>query len=200
MGNVLATGGFAAQARMAQFLAGFPQEVTISTCNRQCASGLQALVHVAGAIKAGAYDIGIAAGVESMSTADMMSSVGELNDKVFDVPKAAACLNTMGQTSENVAAKFKISRDKQDALAFESHRKALKVRTAEALKLLRRSVNSVVESLTAMLLHVFCYNRFRTPALSSGRVVPPFFFWLLVRCVALRRRSRTASSRTRSCR
>eukprot|EP00457_Paulinella_chromatophora_P006885 gb/GEZN01006905.1/.p1 GENE.gb/GEZN01006905.1/~~gb/GEZN01006905.1/.p1 ORF type:complete len:405 (-),score=52.18 gb/GEZN01006905.1/:353-1567(-) len=125
VGNVLAPGGFSSQARMAMFLAGFSETTAISTCNRQCSSGLQALAHVAGNIRSGFYDIGIAAGVESMSTSDMMGALGDINPKVFENKLAADCLNTMGQTSENVAAKFGIDRMRQDQMAVESHKRAL---------------------------------------------------------------------------
>jgi acetyl-CoA acyltransferase 1 len=80
---------------MAAFLAGFPESAAIATVNRQCASGLQALVNIAGEIKMGVINIGIAAGVESMSTYDMMGSVGDLNPKVYDHPKAKDCLFSM---------------------------------------------------------------------------------------------------------
>lgn len=126
VGNVLAPGGFATQARMAGFLAGFPETTSVSTCNRQCSSGLQALAHVAGNIRAGFYDIGLACGVESMSTADMMGALGDVNPKVFEDKGASACLNTMGQTSENVASKFGVQRTKQDQMAMESHHRALR--------------------------------------------------------------------------
>jgi len=130
VGNVLAPGGFATQARMAQFLAGFPESVPIATVNRQCSSGLQAFVNVAANIRAGNYDMAIAAGVESMSLSDMMASVGEINEKVFENPLAAQCLNTMGQTSENVVERFKISREKQDEIAVLSNERAIAAQKA----------------------------------------------------------------------
>lgn len=133
-GNVLAPGGFAAQARMAMLLAGFPVEVPINTVNRQCSSGLQAFANVAANIRAGMYDIGIAAGCESMTNNPMGEAMGEINDKVFEHPVAATCLNTMGQTSENVAKKFGISRQTQDQMAVESHAKALKATAAGYFK------------------------------------------------------------------
>jgi len=129
VGNALAPGGFATQARMGMFLAGFPETVPITTVNRQCSSGLQAFANVAAAIRAGYYEIGIAAGVESMSKSDMMGAVGDLNEKVFDNKLASACLNTMGQTSENVAKEFKVSRKVQDEFSVRSHKLA-----AEAIK------------------------------------------------------------------
>jgi len=130
VGNVRAPGGFATQARMAQFLAGFPESVPIATVNRQCSSGLQAFVNVAANIRAGIYDMGIAAGVESMSLSDMMASVGEINEKVFENPLAAQCLNTMGQTSENVVERYKISREKQDEIAVLSNERAIAAQKA----------------------------------------------------------------------
>jgi len=124
VGLVLAPGGGATQARMAMFLAGYPEDVAISTVNRQCSSGLQAVMNIAGAIRSGSIDCGIGAGVESMSMYDMMASVGEINPKCFEVAKAAECLQTMGETSENVAEKYGITRDVQDKFALESQNRA----------------------------------------------------------------------------
>lgn len=67
VGNVLQPGGGAMMARMGEFLAGFPDTVPITSVNRQCSSGLQAVMNVAASIRAGIIDIGIGAGVESMS-------------------------------------------------------------------------------------------------------------------------------------
>jgi acetyl-CoA acyltransferase 1 len=67
VGNVQLGGAYAGPARMAQLRAGFPVDVPIHSLNRQCSSGLQAVVHVANAIKAGMMDVGIGAGVESMT-------------------------------------------------------------------------------------------------------------------------------------
>jgi len=127
VGNVLAPGGFANNARQASFMAGFPVSTSVSTTNRQCSSGLQATSIVASAISSGFYDIGIAAGVESMTTSPMgAGSIGTLNPKIKDYQLARDCLTPMGITSENVAAKYGITRKQQDFLASESHRRALK--------------------------------------------------------------------------
>eukprot|EP01122_Echinamoeba_exundans_P003282 TRINITY_DN13408_c1_g1_i1.p1 TRINITY_DN13408_c1_g1~~TRINITY_DN13408_c1_g1_i1.p1 ORF type:complete len:440 (-),score=144.81 TRINITY_DN13408_c1_g1_i1:93-1412(-) len=126
VGTVLAAGGGATQARMALYLAGFNDSTSVATLNRQCSSGLQAIATVAGLIKTGAIDMGIAAGVESMSTNDMMSAVGALNDRVFQNERAQACLLPMGITSENVAEKFGVSRAVQDEFALQSQLKAAK--------------------------------------------------------------------------
>lgn len=68
VGNVLAPGGGATEFRAAALAAGFPSSTGVHSLNRQCSSGLQACVEIANAIKAGMIDIGIGAGVESMST------------------------------------------------------------------------------------------------------------------------------------
>jgi len=127
VGNVLAPGGFAIQARQASFLAGFPTSTSVTTTNRQCSSGLQATSIVASAINAGFYDIGIAAGCESMTANPMgASGIGTLNPKIRNIANAKNCLTPMGITSENVAEKYGITREQQDYLAAESHRRALK--------------------------------------------------------------------------
>lgn len=126
VGWVLAPGGGATQARMAMFMAGLPYTAALATTNRQCSSGIQAVANIAAAIKNGYIDVGIGAGVESMSFHDMMSSVGEINTKVFDNQNAQNCMMGMGDTSENVAAKYGITREEQDRFAFESQNKAAK--------------------------------------------------------------------------
>ncbi|KAL6068879.1 3-ketoacyl-CoA thiolase B, peroxisomal [Balamuthia mandrillaris] len=126
---VLPKGGQGAtEARIACLLAGIPQEVPVTTVNRQCSSGLQAIANVAAAIKAGFYEIGIAGGVESMSM-NSMGWDGAVNPEALKHDLAKNCYLPMGITSENVAAKYGISREKQDAMAADSHRKA-----AEAIK------------------------------------------------------------------
>ena len=126
VGNVLMPGGGALSARQAMFLGGFPAEVPISTVNRQCSSGLQAVANVASAISANIYDVGIAAGVESMSFHDMMGSAAEYNasDSVMANGDAQKCLIPMGITSENVAELYGLDRAALDQFAVSSHQKA----------------------------------------------------------------------------
>jgi len=112
------------EARIAAFLAGFPYSVPIHIINRQCSSGLQAIAHVAANIRAGFYDIGIAAGVESMSTAKVTWE-GGLNPKIFLDQQAKDCLLPMGITSENVAAQWKVTRQEQDEFSLRSHQRAV---------------------------------------------------------------------------
>lgn len=68
VGTVLAPGGGATEMRAAALVAGFPESTAVRTLNRQCSSGLQACVDVANQIKTGMIEIGVGAGVESMST------------------------------------------------------------------------------------------------------------------------------------
>ncbi|XP_057783604.1 3-ketoacyl-CoA thiolase 2, peroxisomal-like isoform X2 [Salvia miltiorrhiza] len=124
VGSVLAPGSQrASECRMAAFYAGFPETVPVRTVNRQCSSGLQAVADVAAAIKAGFYDIGIGAGLESMTT-NPMAWEGSVNPRVKTMAEAQNCLLPMGITSENVAHRFGVTRQEQDKAAVESHRKA----------------------------------------------------------------------------
>ncbi|KAL3628084.1 3-ketoacyl-CoA thiolase 2, peroxisomal [Castilleja foliolosa] len=124
VGSVLAPGSQrASECRMAAFYAGFPETVPIRTVNRQCSSGLQAVADVASAIKAGFYDIGIGAGLESMTT-NPMAWEGSVNPRVKTMAQAQDCLLPMGITSENVAHRFGVTRQEQDQAAVDSHRKA----------------------------------------------------------------------------
>jgi acetyl-CoA acyltransferase 1 len=67
VGTVLAPGGGATEMRAAALVAGMPETTAVRTLNRQCSSGLQACVDIANAIKTGMIEVGIGAGVESMS-------------------------------------------------------------------------------------------------------------------------------------
>ncbi|XP_030532624.1 3-ketoacyl-CoA thiolase 2, peroxisomal-like [Rhodamnia argentea] len=124
VGTVLAPGSQRGiECRMAAFYAGFPETVPLRTVNRQCSSGLQAVADVAASIKAGFYDIGIGAGLESM-TADQIRVVPKVNPRVHSFAQARDCLLPMGITSENVAQRFGVTRQEQDEAAVESHRRA----------------------------------------------------------------------------
>lgn len=134
VGTVLAPGSQrASECRMAAFYAGFPETVPLRTVNRQCSSGLQAVADVAAAIRAGFYDIGIGAGLESM-TLNPMAWEGSVNPKVKIFEQAQNCLLPMGVTSENVASRFGVSRKEQDQAAVESHRRAAAATAAGKFK------------------------------------------------------------------
>jgi len=126
VGNVSLFGAGATQARMALFLAGYPEKTSVMSVNRQCSSGLQAVASIANAIANGQIQIGLAAGFESMSRSKKPEEMEEINPKVFDNEKARECLFTMGQTSENVAERYGVTREVQDRFALESQQKALK--------------------------------------------------------------------------
>ncbi|KDO43600.1 hypothetical protein CISIN_1g012506mg [Citrus sinensis] len=109
------------------------ETVPVRTVNRQCSSGLQAVADVAAAIKAGFYDIGIGAGLESM-TVNPMAWEGSVNPKVKAFEQAQNCLLPMGVTSENVAHRFGVTRKEQDQAAVDSHRKAAAATAAGKFK------------------------------------------------------------------
>lgn len=124
VGTVLGQGSQRAnECRIGAFLAGIPDTVPLHTLNRQCSSGLQAIASVGAAIKSGQYEIGLACGVESMSGA-VFKWEGSMNPKIFMNPQAKACLLPMGITSENVAARYNVTREEQDKLAVQSHQRA----------------------------------------------------------------------------
>jgi len=124
-------------ARMAVLLAGLPVSVAGVTVNRLCASGLQSIMDASRAIKCGDGEIYIAGGVESMTRAPfVMSKTNEAwsrKAEVFDTTMGWRFINdrlasmyypfTMGETAENVAEQWKISREEQDQFAFNSQEK-----------------------------------------------------------------------------
>ena len=126
IGNVLQPGAGAHTSRIAMFLAGLPDTASLQAVNRQCSSGLQAVMNIANSIRAGQINFGIAGGVESMSLFSMEAVVDPniLSQDVFEVEGARNCLMNMGTTAENVAEKYKVTRDEQDQLAVESNQKA----------------------------------------------------------------------------
>ncbi|NOT49670.1 MAG: acetyl-CoA C-acyltransferase [Chitinophagaceae bacterium] len=131
-------------ARMAALLAGLPVSVAGNTVNRLCASGLQAIMDAARQVMCGDAELIIAGGVESMTRAPFV--MGKSNEawnrkaEVFDTtmgwrfvnPKLSELYHpyTMGETAENVAKQWKISREEQDAFAFSSQRKYFEAKDA----------------------------------------------------------------------
>jgi acetyl-CoA acyltransferase len=110
-------------ARQVGFLAGLPDSVPAMTVNRFCSSGLQAAAIVADRIAAGSIDAGLAGGLETMSLIPMGGAKIALNPAVVDqFPEAHI---PMGNTAENVARRFGVSREQQDAFALASHGKAV---------------------------------------------------------------------------
>jgi len=125
VGNVLPPTGGASAARMAALHAGIPNTVPISTVNRQCSSGLTAINSIANEIIAGQIDIGIGAGVESMTFGYGAGAQPDgWSEAVLSTKEAEDCLIPMGFTSENVANEYGISRAAQDTFAAASYQKA----------------------------------------------------------------------------
>ncbi|WP_421381200.1 acetyl-CoA C-acetyltransferase [Bacillus salacetis] len=103
-------------------LAGLPHNVPAITINRYCSSGLQSIAYAAEKIMLGHSDTAIAGGAESMSLVPLMGHVVRPNAKLAET--APQYYMSMGHTAEEVAKKFGISREDQDAFAVRSHEKA----------------------------------------------------------------------------
>ena len=112
-------------ARIGLLLAGFPDSVAGLTVNRFCASGLQAVAQAADRIRLGAADVMVAGGTESMSRVPLGGNRISFNEAVFTGDADVGIAFGMGLTAENVATRWKVSREDQDAFSVESHRKAL---------------------------------------------------------------------------
>ena len=128
-------------ARMAALLAGLPQSVPGATVNRLCASGLEAINCAARAVKAGEGDFYLAGGVESMSRAPWVVEKPEralprgpqtMHDTTLGwrminprMAELGVSTESMGETGENVAERYGISREDQDAFALRSHQRAV---------------------------------------------------------------------------
>ena len=125
-------------ARMGALLAGLPESVAGVTLNRLCASGLSAVVSACHAVAAGDGDLFVAGGVESMSRAPLVMAKPDAawprgNQTVWDTtlgwrfpnPKMKAMfpLESMGETGENVAELYEVSREEQDAFALQSQQR-----------------------------------------------------------------------------
>lgn len=124
-------------ARMAALLAGLPVTVGGNTVNRLCASGLQAIMDASRAIMCGDGELFIAGGVESMSRAPFVMGKSETafgrSPEIFDTTLGWRFINkrlsemyypfTMGETAENVAEQWKVSREEQDQFAYNSQQK-----------------------------------------------------------------------------
>jgi 3-oxoadipyl-CoA thiolase len=125
-------------ARMALLLAGLPVEVPGVTVNRLCASGLEAVAQAARAVRCGDASLMLAGGVESMSRSPFVMlkperslprGSMELVDTTigwrFVNPEMGYSTEAMGETAENVAERYGVSREDQDAFALESHARAV---------------------------------------------------------------------------
>ena len=134
LGCVLQAGAGMNVARQAVLKAGLPVETPAETVNRVCGSGLAAVIHASAAVGAGDADLVVAGGTESMSNAPYLLRKARWglrmgHDELVDSMLAdgltcaiGAC--HMGMTAEEIASRYAISRDDQDAFALESQRRA----------------------------------------------------------------------------
>ncbi len=134
VGNTIPTESrFAYVARVASIQAGLPMDSVAMAVNRLCSSGLQGIVTTAQNILLGDADYGIGGGVEVMSRGAYLSTALRSGARMGDSKMIDSMVATltdpfgvghMGITAENLAVKWKITREEQDALAVESHRRA----------------------------------------------------------------------------
>jgi len=121
-------------ARVAAVLSGLPNTVGGVTINRYCASGITALAMAADRIRVGEADVMLAGGVESMSMVPMGGNKPSMPPAIFERDENVGLAYGMGLTAEKVADQWKVSREAQDAFAYESHQRALKAIAAGHFK------------------------------------------------------------------
>ncbi|SEA84709.1 acetyl-CoA C-acyltransferase family protein [Paraburkholderia sartisoli] len=134
VGNTIPTEArFAYVARVAAIQAGLPMDSVAMSVNRLCSSGLQAIVTTAQNILLGDCDYGVGGGVEVMSRGGYLSTAMRSGARMGDTRMIDTMVATltdpfgvghMGVTAENLVARWGITREEQDALAVESHRRA----------------------------------------------------------------------------
>jgi acetyl-CoA C-acetyltransferase len=144
MGNVIQAGLGQNPARQAAIKGGLPPQVGAMTINKVCGSGLKSIALAAQAIQTGNAEVVVAGGMESMTNAPYLMPAARkgfrmgnntvvdsmINDGLWDVYNNYH----MGHTGENVADKFKITREQQDEYAANSHRKAVEAQKAGRFK------------------------------------------------------------------
>lgn len=136
-GNILSAGQLQGVARQAAIKGGIPQEVPAYSLNMVCGSGMKAVMNAYAEILSGSAELIIAGGTESMTnagfvmngslrTGNKMGNIQALDHMVADGLTDAFSNYHMGITAENIADKYGISREEQDAFAFNSQQKAIK--------------------------------------------------------------------------
>jgi acetyl-CoA C-acetyltransferase len=162
-------------ARMSALLAGLPVTVPGTTVNRLCASGLQAIMDSARTIACGDAELMIACGVESMSRAPFVmpkaGSAYDRNAQIFDTTMGWRFVNKqlaemyypygMGETAENVAKQWNISRNAQDEFAIESQNKYAEAYSAGKFK------NEIIPITVQVGKDAFEFDKDEHPRISS---------------------------------
>jgi acetyl-CoA acyltransferase len=120
-------------ARIGALLAGLPDSIPGMTINRFCSSGLQSVAIAANTIRLGEADLVLAGGTESMSMVPMMGHKVAMNPEIFKDDNIGIAYG-MGITAENVAERWKVSREEQDAFALRSHQRAIAAQDAGNFK------------------------------------------------------------------
>ena len=160
--------------RVAVLVAGWPETVCASTVDRQCGSSLQAAFNGASALQAGHLDVVVAAGVESMSRVPMGSNLGAegfagLNEKIAErwpiVPQ--------GISAEAIAAEWGQTREQQDDVSYESHRRA--IRAIDEGRFEREIVPVEVSAAGAAVLFAVDEAPRRDTSLEKLASLPPAF-------------------------
>jgi acetyl-CoA acyltransferase 1 len=132
IGTVLSELGGSKAGRMAASHVGYPETAAFQTVNRACSSGLAAITGIANAIAVGQIDVGVAGGMESMTRNYGSRAIPtQLWEDLKNSPikEARDCIMSMGLTAENVAERYGVSREEQDAFAANSHIKAAKAQS-----------------------------------------------------------------------
>ena len=141
-------------ARIGALLSGLPSSVAGVTVNRFCASGLTAIAMAADRIRVGEADVILAGGVESMSLVPTLGVSTSFSPDIYQDEDNIGIAYGMGATAEQVAARWQVSREDQDAFALRSHQRALAA---------QRSGEFADEMLPVEIMR-------RTPNLSTGEV------------------------------
>ena len=168
-------------ARMALLVAGLPYTVPGETVNRLCASGMSAVINAARAIQSGDGNIFIAGGVESMTRGPWVISKTSkpfgIDAQMFDSSFGWRFINpmmhkmygtdAMGVTAENLAEQYKISREDQDLLAYNSQIKAAKAQQAERFT---EEITSVEITINKKEISLFTADEFIKPATTMEKL------------------------------
>jgi acetyl-CoA C-acetyltransferase len=185
MGNVIQGGAGMNPARQAAIKAGIRNEVPSYTVNKVCGSGLKAVALAAQAIKAGDANVLLGGGIESMSTAPYLLKNarwgyrlghGELVDSMIHDGLSCSLSNYihMGMTAENIAERYQVSRQQQDAFALSSQTRAAAAQAAGRFKEEIVAVNIPGRKGETVLVDTDEYIRPGTTAESLARLKPAF--------------------------
>jgi acetyl-CoA acyltransferase len=143
-------------ARQCIHLAGLPDEIPAMTINRYCSSGLNAISVIAERIMVGQIDVGIGAGTETMSMIPMGGNkIVPEETLAQEYPQAYV---SMGETAENVAHRYNVSREEQDEIGVESNKRALEANEKGVFKEQITPLNTYLYSADGLSRKEFVYD------------------------------------------